>query len=223
MQIKKLENKIRKNDLLEILSSGRKQFYKNKVMELYSLRWKHNIHTDVVVDNYEDLKAQIDELKSKYGCNKKYRNYFVTITSTKDKDKNQFILEIKKLFKIAVISEGYLVFEQRGETQEEVGKGLHAHMLLFRNEEKYNHSKFKKRFLEKLIKLKINKNYTSIKQLDYYCKQPQAIFSFQNIKNETVKNKLKYIKGNKENAKLTKVCYDKIFRNKYKLDDIYKK
>ena len=48
-------------------------------------------------------------------------------------------------------------------------------------------------------------------------------FSFQNIKDETVEKKLNYIQGNKNDEKLLKVQFDKVFRKKFDLQEIYKK
>ncbi len=198
------------------------QFRINKWKQYCSLLWRKDPSQ---IDKIEympmnELKNKIEELSST-NPRKKYKNYFITITSTPETDKLKFINGCKKLLDNAVIDRGYMVFEQRGETMETVGKGLHCHLLLIR--EKYTHSKFSRRLLEQLIKLEINETYKSYKQLLKLANLNSSPFSFQNIKDETVPKKLNYIQGNKNDEKLTKVEFDKVFRKTFDLQVIYKK
>lgn len=205
-----------------IISRAVNEFYSAKVKKLLQLRWQNDQHDAPKIKDWADLKSQITDLSV---CNKnsKYENYFITITTTPDKDKFQFITQIQKLFGCSVIDKGYLVFEQRGDSMETIGQGIHAHILAFRDNKKYNHSKFTNRLLGMLVKLGINKTYKSIKSLLLKASKKSSTFSFQNIKNETVDKKIAYIEGNKNEDKLQKVEYDKIFREKYKLSKIYRK
>lgn len=203
-------------------TQAKKEFIKQKWKQYYSLLWKQNpllIETCSTMD-LNDLKESIQELTSKRTG--KYKNYFVTITTPPETDKLKFIDGCKKLFDNAVIDRGYMVFEQRGETIETVGDGLHCHMLLTRKDI-YNHSKFTNRYLSQLIKLNINIKYKNVKQLLKLANLNSSPFSFQNIKEETVEKKLNYIQGNKNDEKLTKVQFDKVFRKKFDLQTIYKK
>ena len=202
--------------------SAKKEYIKQKWKQYFSLLWKQNplgIETSKTM-RLDELKNAIEDLTSKKKG--KYKNYFITITTPPNTDKIKFINGCKKLFDNAVIDRGYMVFEQRGETEDTVGDGLHCHLLLTRKDI-YNHSKFSNRLLEQLIKLKINEKYKSVKQLLKMANLNSSPFSFQNIKNETVKKKLNYIQGNKNDEKLLKVQLDKVFRKKFDLQDIYKK
>lgn len=199
-----------------------KKFIQQKCLKLYHLRWANGEHKPPIIKDESDLIEQLQSFKGQRK-NGKYPNYFITITTTEDKDKNEFIASIKKLFENSVIEKGYLVFEQRGICEEEIGKGIHAHLLVFRDTKKYNHSKFTNRLLGQLVKLKVNKTYTSVKGLLLKASKKHSTFSFQNIKDETVSKKIAYIEGDKNEEKLEKVKMDKVFRLKYKLENIYKK
>ena len=202
---------------------ARREFIKQKYKTYYSLLWEHEpekILTVLPMD-LKELKIQTNLLKLK-SSRKKHKNYFVTITTPPETDKLKFINGIKKLFDNAVIDRGYLVFEQRGETISEIGKGLHAHLLIFRND-KYTNSKFTNRLLAQLIKLEINEKYKSVKQLLKMANMKSSPFSYQNIKDETVSKKLAYILGDKNDEKLEKVKMDSEFRKTFDLLDIYKK
>ena len=206
----------------KIVSRAVNEFYASKVKKLLQLRWQKDLHDVPKIKDWADLKSQISDL-SLVQKNSKYENYFITITTTQDKDKNQFITQVEKLFGCSVIDKGYLVFEQRGDSMETIGKGIHAHILAFRDNKKYNHSKFMNRFLDRLVKLDINKTYKSIKYLKLIAQKQSSTFSFQNIKNETVQKKIAYMEGDKNDEKLEKVKFDKIFRKQYNLSNIYRK
>ena len=210
----KLQNRIKTRAINE--------FYASKMKKLLQLRWDNNIHDPPKIKDWADLKSQIDDL-SMVRKNAKYENYFLTITTTPDKDKQQFITQIQKLFGCSVIDKGYLVFEQRGDSMDTVGNGLHAHILAFRDNKKYNHSKFTNRLLGMLVKLGINKTYKSVKGLLLKASKKSSTFSYQNIKNETVDKKIAYINGDKNEDKLEKVKFDEIFRKKFDLQKIYTK
>ena len=200
-----------------------KEFLKQKWKQFYHLKWRqdpNNIDMNYDIKDYKELDLRIKSLSKK--TNKKYKNYFITITTPPETDKLKFINGCKKLFQNAVIHRGYMVIEQRGETEETVGDGLHCHMLIFR-EDKYAHSRFTNRLLGQLIKLNINSKYKNVKQLLKLANLNSAPFSFQNIKDETVEKKLSYIQGNKNDEKLLKVQFDKVFRKKFDLQEIYKK
>ena len=205
----------------QLMLSSRNEFIKIKWRQYYSLLWSHNPNLIETVKpmKLSELKMKIEELSSKRRS--KYKNYFITLTTPPKTDKNKFIDGCKKLFNNAVIDRGYMVFEQRGETVDTVGDGLHCHLLVMR--EKYTHSKFSNRLLNQLIKLNINENYKSVKQLFKLANLSSSPFSFQNIKDETVEKKLAYIQGNKNDEKLLKVQFDTVFRKKFDLQEIYKK
>lgn len=211
-----------KENFKDIRSQALKEFLKQKWKQYYTLQWRADpskIANNNDINNYKELEERIKELSSKKKG--KYKNYFITLTTPPKTDKLKFINGCKKLFDNAVIDRGYMVLEQRGETEETVGDGLHCHMLLFRT--KYTHSKFSNRLLNQLIKLNINENYKSYKQLLKLANMDSSPFSFQNIKDETVEKKLNYIQGNKNDEKLLKVQFDKVFRKKFDLQEIYKK
>lgn len=197
-------------------------FIKEKIKMLYRCRWKAGVTDEISIKNANHLMEELNKF-NKPKREPKYEDYFITITSTPDKDIKFFIRDVKKLFEIAVIQQGKLCFEQRGECESDLGKGVHAHMLVKRDPLKYTHSKFTERFLNKLVKLRINKSYNSKKQLLFLKNKECSQFSYQNIKKETVIKKLEYIHGQKNKEKLLKVKFDKLFRKKYKIEEIIEK
>lgn len=215
----KIENKKMKWSQYNTIYDG---FIKEKIKMLYRLRWKAGISDKIYIKDANHLMEELNKF-NKPKREPKYEDYFITITTESDKDPKIFIRDVKKLFQIAVIHKGYLVFEQRGESLDEIGKGVHAHMLVSRDPLKYTHSKFSERFLTKLVKLKINKTYNSKKQLLLLKNKECSQFSYQNIKKPTVIKKLEYITGQKNQEKLLKVKFDQLFRKKYKIEKIIKK
>ena len=210
-------------DLYDIQKSAYRELIKTKYRHYYNLLWsqgKTETLQKIKPLSLTELKCQIDSLSKK--SNKKYKNYFITITTPPNTDKHKFIDGCKKLFNNAVIDRGYMVYEQRGETEETVGDGLHCHILAIRND-KYSNSKFTNRLLNQLIKLEINAKYKSIKQLLKLANLDHSPFSFQNIKDETVPKKIAYMEGNKNDEKLQKVKMDSVFRKTFDLEKIYKK
>ena len=128
-----------KENFKDIRSQALKEFLKQKWKQYYTLQWRADpskIANNNDINNYKELEERIKELSSKKKG--KYKNYFITLTTPPKTDKLKFINGCKKLFDNAVIDRGYMVLEQRGETEETVGDGLHCHMLLFRT--KYSHS-----------------------------------------------------------------------------------
>ena len=211
-------NRIENN---KIMTSARREFIKVKYRQYFSLLWRHKPDEVEKVQpmKLSELKNKIEEysnIKRKWT-----KNYFITITTPPKTDKLKFINGCLKLFDIAVIDRGYMVFEQRGENVDDLGKGIHCHMLVFR--EKYNDSKFRTRYLNKLLKLEINDNYKSVNQLKKLANMKNSPFSFQNIKDETVPKKISYINGDKNDEKLLKCQMDILFRKKFDLQKMYTK
>lgn len=207
----------------KLLDNAYNSFYTSKLRKLLQFRWEKSLFDKPKIETWNDLKNQLDEYRITQRTNAKYKNYFITITTTPETDKHHFISQIVKIFGNAVIDKGYLVFEQRGDSKETVGDGIHAHMLVKRDPKIYNHSKFQSRIFNQIIRLGINKTYKSYKNLVRLSKMKKSTFSCQNIKDETCKAKLDYISGDKDPEKLKKVEFDKLFRKKFELKKIYKK
>ena len=117
-ELKEMENseKIHNSKLLlfKCKQSAIHNFYTAKIRKLLELRWKNKLFEPPTFSNWEELQNQIEELKCSRK-NGKYKNYFITITTQKNKDISEFKTEIQKLFKSALIQSGKLVIEQRGD------------------------------------------------------------------------------------------------------------
>lgn len=117
---------------------------------------------------------------------------------------------IEKYLKKVKILEYLYVIEQRGEVDEEIGQGLHAHILIYHT---YT-------------------SYSSLKR-DYYNTFKNIIdihhkltYKWLNIKHnntdQDVRNRIEYMTGvKKDEVKQKKQIYDKIYREKFNLKQSY--
>lgn len=115
---------------------------------------------------------------------------------------------IGKLISKTWLSEWYYTIEQRGETLDELGKGIHIHFLFKRNI-KPSHTN--------------REIYNTFKK---YTDTPQEIIfktAFKYYPKKFLNDKLDYMTGKKwDEDKLQKVIMDKEFRKKNNLNIIYK-
>lgn len=134
---------------------------------------------------------------------KKNAHFFVTISLPPDSN----LEEIKKVMERIVMKKWiqnqkwYYVFEQRGETMETAGDGLHIHLLILKNKKR------KSQCLREIAStFKISKNFVDVRE--------------GNTEELYVK-RLNYLKGDKNDKKLMKVKIDLLFRQNNNLRDIY--
>ena len=132
------------------------------------------ITNDKLVRIYEGYKKNID---NKYG-----NILFITINPRPDVTLDEFIKACNK-FKSKVWIEDYIhVYEQRGTTEQDSGKGFHSHILLWKPDSKKSHE---------VIRETKNtfKNICSIEN-------PQ-ILNIQNCKEEDIEKRTNYLIGQK--------------------------
>lgn len=185
-EIKELEKKICKEELL-----------RNQENKGYYL---------TVEDYKEGLRKRAEAVKIKVNKRGKYKKQktidylFVTINPIECE-----ITELKNIIErldnkeIKICS---YIFEQRGETDDEIGKGKHIHMLI---KKRNSISYYKRRILSMLRKTELIEYQESI-----------------NIIEVTNKEGIDYyMQGKKAPEKLTKMKYTKIWREQNKLKDIY--
>ena len=131
---------------------------------------------------------------------------FITINPKDDISITDFKNKIDSITKWKCFYKGFYVFEQRGENENEIGKGMHSHIMLC----KYNVER--KRLIQRLE--------TTFKK---YCNQPfiNTINVLRKSPQHGQETLDEYMKGQKQDNKLQKVELDKIWRKQNNIEDIY--
>lgn len=154
-----------------------------------------SIPLDVI---YRQLLMMKDDTKKKI--------FWITINPkplTQDETIN-FIQRVKSLMGKTYLPNIAFTFEQRGETLEHLGKGVHAHILCDKNPKVAPKNIINN--LASYFKLFCNHNSIDVKLYPYTYRE----------------DKIRYLRGDKEDPeKLQKVEIDRQFRDKFKLDLIY--
>lgn len=149
--------------------------------------------------NRERTKAKKEQTKP---C------WLITINPRDDVDFNELWNEVVSFTKTVWFSEGYITWEQRGESIEEMGKGMHIHILVV----KYN--------------IEFGKFQTNLNRKFGKFINPQKLKETLNIQNKP-RDELEcvideYIMANgKQDEKITKVEIDKLWREKMGLKAYY--
>jgi len=132
---------------------------------------------------------------------------FVTINPQEDCTLQKFETLVEKFAKRNMFKSYRYVFEQRGTTKEEAGKGLHAHILLKRNLD----------YKPCLVTKNSKNTFKSIAKVDN-----PAILNIQHIGADFAKDKDEYMTQVKDDEhKAEKQVIDKYFRDKMNLKHVY--
>jgi hypothetical protein len=133
--------------------------------------------------------------------------YFITINPRDDVTIVDFMTKIFKITNWKIFKKGYYVYEQRGDSMDTIGKGFHCHILVEDYTIEY------KRLITRLE--------ASFKMI---CMQPyKNTINVVRKKPEHAKETLEeYMRGDKQDDKLDKVNYDKIWRRRNSIKEIYK-
>lgn len=188
----------------------------NKILEKTTmLQLKLGIHSNIVLqENYNKSILLEQELVDKNKAKSQNEYIFVTfnfntecqnlISSSKFKD---------KLVSKESMEEYAYCYEQRGETLDEIGKGLHMHFLIKRNKKKP--SEWTRELYSTF------KNYTGF-SLDDFKNPKYRMCCF--VPKSWAKEKLAYMSGEKWDEDKNKKCeMDIIFRKNNNLNLIYNK
>lgn len=143
----------------------------------------------------------------KYGA-KKYPYVVITVNPDSSNQKiDKLVPLIDRFLKLEYIDSFKFVFEQRGKTEEEMGKGVHCHMLIPRQRVPQSH-------LERDAK----RIFVSICDVDnWHCLN----FKYINDEDENLAKVVDYMMGKKNTEKMASVKIDKIWRKKLGLEEFY--
>lgn len=195
-----LKKKYMDNDLLEHYQPIYEKWKKSKVLKIINLEYKLGLHTSHLLDAEKTLNRMNQHRLGKLWL-------YLTISPPDRISFEDFKKKVEKYVARKIITDYLYVYEQRGTTMEEVGKGRHAHLLVARNLD-YIPSQF----------LRNTKNtFKSIVNV-----QQRSLFYpvWQNP--EYMKDKTEYLMGKKsKEGKDVKQAMDKEFREANALQNYY--
>lgn len=208
------------------------KLYKEK--EYYLLQQRKSVHLPL-----QQLYNEVSEFrKSKSVSNIKTDYFFITINPDDEVSiLSKFVRALETIMKKKWVEDLVYVIEQRGDNEDEIGKGYHCHMLINRNGKSfsklnreilntlYSHNIFIKRKLEDFNKPR-NED-----EAIYFIPYQKGPYVVEYTEPENIKNRLSYMLGNKVtvdkngvyNKKDIKQQYDIPFRKKNNLKDYYQK
>lgn len=162
------------------------------------------INNQKLISIYEGYKKNID---NKYG-----NVLFITINPRPDVSLEEFIKVMNK-FKSKVWIEDYIyVYEQRGTTAQESGKGFHSHILLWKPDNKKSHEVIRE----------TKNTFKNICSIDN-----PSILNIKNCKDEDIEKRKNYMLGHKnietDPSKQVKQEIDLIWRERNNIENYYQK
>lgn len=175
----------------------------------HKAKWMRQFH-ELQRDLYQDYAINqlgLNTIINKRVHKKPYTHLFITVNPPPSYNLKDFLNTIQKTIKKNWI-EGYLyVIEQRGEKEEEIGKGFHTHILI----KLIDHKR------KSQIDREIKNTWKNILDVDNY-----HILNIKYIDDDEQKRKQKYMLTQKsEEIKHLKQKYDIIFRQKENLQKFY--
>lgn len=182
--------------------------------ELYKILYKKKINMECTMNVCKDSSIQLlfDEVQllkeqNNRSSQKQYW-YWITFNPKEEITLAQMLKFTDKLLSKKWIQEAFYSYEQRGENMAELGKGLHMHILIKRNNFKTTHAK--------------REVYNTFKNLTGISEKVFADKCFKSIPYSWGQDKIDYLKGNKwDNEKEAKINMDVEFRKKNNLDIYY--
>jgi len=191
----------------ELYNKAVEQFKSKKIEKIVALEYQAELLGDKMkkVKEYENHVKALIKSQTAEKHNNDY--VFVTINPNPDIDFATFRDKVEKYVKRNMFLDYRYVYEQRGATEEQAGKGYHAHVLLKRNLD-YKPSK---------IIVNTKNSFKGITQVN----NPQ-ILNIQIIGKEFMLDKNEYITGVKtDEGKDEKQAVDKLWREQNNLQAVY--
>jgi hypothetical protein len=162
------------------------------------------INNQKLISIYEGYKKNID---NKFG-----NVLFITINPRPDIELSTFIKTMNKFISKIWIEDYIYVYEQRGTTEEESGKGFHAHILLWKPDNKKSHEVIRE----------TKNTFKNICSIDN-----PSILNIKNCKEDDIPKRKNYMLGHKDiNAdpsKQVKQEIDLIWRKRVNIENYYQK
>ena len=181
-------------------------FRKNKLLKLIGMEYQ----LDMLGQKWIDIKAHENELKGKLkeqlAVEHNNGYCFITISPKDSVNLEEFIEKVHKYVQRNMFRKSRYVFEQRGKTEAEAGKGFHAHIL------------FKRNLDYKPSKIRVN----SLNTWKNMCSCTDNTFNVKHIGEEFAKDKDEYMTGVKTGEdKDLKQAIDIIWRKANNIESVY--
>lgn len=188
----------------EELKDLRRRKYRKILEQQYYLGTLGNFYSDML--KIEKKNAQEKKLMTAKAHNNLF--LFITVNPKPDTPFEEFKKKMEKLAKRNIFTNALYVYEQRGKTEEDAGKGFHCHMLCQRN-----------------LNYKPTKVVSCIRNT---CKslcnvKDSRVLNIQLIGEEFMKDKRAYILGHNKTGegKSVKQDIDTYWRKKNNLNPVY--
>lgn len=166
---------------------------------------------EVDINEYSQVFSAVMEHKKKYLkslVKEEPEIYWITVNPMPEAKLDIILKSLQNFTNRKAVRDYHYTIEQRGESEHEIGKGMHAHLLLKWDRRQ---NKYVKQFLIESCK-RIVGNYS------------HNILNIRRITPDIYQDKLDYLQGKKwDKDKDLKIKFDKVFRDKNNILDIYKK
>lgn len=174
--------------------------------EVLFIKYKSYYNTLIDAGEADDLLPILKELRENQDKKFKSDFLFITINPYENFDFRKFIEIIEKSVKKPWIKKYMYVIEQRGETEDELGKGFHTHMLIDKGS--FAFSTARREFLSSFKRVCDTSNF--------HC------FNFAMSKEVDIPKRVKYMIGQKaDENKWKKQEMDKVYRRVLGLKEFY--
>lgn len=207
-EVEELELQHRKHNLQ---IKAYREFYKKQYMEFLRLQMLCGKGDKGLIELFNQTNELRKELENKVETD--CRPWMWITLRPSNISFTQFKEVINKLMSKKWIQTYIYVYEQTGMTEEEAGKGFHFHALIYKGTKRQQQC--------------INEISNTCKYIfDMNHPQLDRFFHIRFIPQKYLKTKLKYILGHKEysdqNDKNIKQKVDRVFRDRYALEEYYK-
>jgi len=191
----------------KLINPAIEQFTKKKIESIIKMKYE----AGTLGEKWVNIKEYEDECKAdlKEGIAKKHNNgyVFITINPKPDVSLGDFREKVEKFCERNMFTEYRYVLEQRSETEADMGKGFHAHILLKRN---LDYKPYK-------IGVNTKNTFKTLAKVD----NPQ-ILNIQHIGADFAKDKDEYMTGVKTGEnKDKKQAIDVLWRKENNIESVY--
>lgn len=191
----------------KLITPAIEQFTKKKIESIIKMKYE----AGTLGEKWKNIKEYEEECKAdvKEGIAQKHNNgyVFITINPKPDVSLQAFRDKVDKFVERNMFTEYRYVYEQRSETEEEMGKGFHAHILLKRN---LDYKPYK-------IGVNTKNTFKDITEVN----NPK-ILNIQNIGADFAKDKDEYMTGVKTGEnKDKKQAIDILWRKANNIESVY--
>jgi len=176
--------------------------------EVYMSKYKQHYNNLIDSGDADKIEPIFKELREKNEEKFKSNLYFITINPYPKKHLSleQFKKLLERVMKKTWIKRYCLVIEQRGENEDELGKGVHTHMLIDKGDFRHSH---------------LLRDFKTIFENVTDTSNP-CCYNIKPCKEEDICKRQKYMLGRKASPdKWIKQEMDKVFREKYNIPAYY--